>query len=277
MQITTEQEYLSYITEINRLRHDIHLFNSEEISESALDDLKHAITVYETNHPEHIDSNSPNFTIAGGVLEGFTKVKHSRRMNSLNDIFSSTELEEWEKKWKDYLFSIKDDYDSKTIVERHVVEGEKDLFAEEKKVTEQKEDFANSITIEYVLEPKLDGLSLSLHYKNGKLVQAVTRGDGWIGEDVTQNALQISSIPKSIPHPGSVEIRGEVLLTKKHFEQLNEDIINGKKVGTMGKTGKEATFANPRNAAAGTLRNLDSSVVAERKLDFVAYGLNVEV
>jgi DNA ligase (NAD+) len=273
MQIKNQEEYLTCIKEINRLRNEVHLFNSDEISESALDDLKHAISDYEDKFPQLTSTNSPNFTIAGGVLEGFSKVKHSRRMNSLNDIFSLTELEEWQKKWKDYLFSVKDEYNSKQLIQTY---SDTDLFASGKNITEQKADFATSIMVNYILEPKLDGLSLSLHYVDGKLVKAVTRGDGWIGEDVTQNALQISSIPKTIIDSRKLEVRGEVILSKKQFLMVNSKIISGEMVGKMGKTGVEAQFANPRNAAAGTLRNLDSTIVAQRGLDFIAYGLTVE-
>jgi DNA ligase (NAD+) len=128
----------------------------------------------------------------------------------------------------------------------------------------------------YVCEPKLDGLALSLHYKDGVLESAVTRGDGFVGELVTANVMQIRNIPKSIPYQESVEIRGEVFFTLPGFEQLNQDIKDGKKVGKMNQKGEQGMFANPRNAASGTIRQLDSAVVAERNLQFVAYAVLFE-
>jgi DNA ligase (NAD+) len=105
---------------------------------------------------------------------------------------------------------------------------------------------------------------------------AATRGDGYVGELVTDNVKQIKNIPKKIDYMGKIEVRGEVFMTKKDFENLNADIKSGKKVGKMGQKGENATFANSRNAAAGTIRQLDSRIVSERNLSFVAYNLFVE-
>jgi DNA ligase (NAD+) len=99
----TRQEYLDLVAEVNRLRNEVHLFSNEEISESALDDLKRKITEYETKNPENISPNSPNYVVAGGVAKGFTKFKHLTRMLSLNDIFSFQELQDWEDRWQNYL------------------------------------------------------------------------------------------------------------------------------------------------------------------------------
>ncbi len=238
----THSEYLNLIKKVNQYRNQIHLFDVEEISENALDDLKHKITLYELDNPTKINLNSPNYMIAGGVLEGFNKINHTRRMLSLNDIFTFEELSDWESRYKDYAL--------------------KNLGKE----------ILND-DIQYICEPKLDGLALSLIYKNGLLLRAVTRGDGYTGEDVTENAKQINSIPKEISDKRELEVRGEVFITKKDFEKLNNDITQGIKLGKMSKTGFEATFANPRNVASGTLRQLDSRVVAERNLSFVAYNL----
>ena len=119
--------------------------------------------------------------------------------------------------------------------------------------------------VSYYCEPKFDGASLNLIYEGGKLVQAITRGDGNIGEDVTLNAKTISSIPLKIPHLNRIEIRGEVVIFKEHFEKINEQ---------REKEG-EALFANARNAAAGSLRQLDTSVTAKRQLTFMPYGIGV--
>ena len=238
----TNKEYLNLIKQINEYRNQIHLFGIEEISEGALDDLKHKVTQYELANPTKINPNSPNFTIAGGVLEGFKKVEHKRRMLSLNDIFTLEELTDWENRYKDYA-------------------------------NRNLNQVIKETDIEYICEPKLDGLALSLIYKNGLLVHAVTRGDGFFGEDVTENAKQITSIPKEIPDQRELEVRGEVFITKQNFEDLNKDIITGKKIGKMSKTGIDAVFANPRNVASGTLRQLDSRIVADRNLSFIAYNL----
>jgi len=240
-------EYLTLVAEVNRLRNEVHLFNVEEISESALDDLKHKITLYEVNNPDKISPNSPNYVVSGGVAKNFVKFKHTRRMLSLNDIFSFEELIDWDKRWKDY-------------------------FKKEVEVAEEVKNFNSESDQVYVCEPKLDGLAISLHYDEGKLVSAATRGDGFVGELVTENIRQIKYIPKEIEFKGKLEVRGEVFLSKQDFEDLNKKITEGQLVGKMGNTGPEAVFANPRNAASGTIRQLNSAIVAERNLSFVAYN-----
>jgi DNA ligase (NAD+) len=129
----------------------------------------------------------------------------------------------------------------------------------------------------YICEAKIDGLALSLHYKNGKLWKAVTRGDGIVGEDVTENARQIKDIPQELKFIDGqvykyIEVRGEVFINNQNFSNLNRDILQGKTTGKLGKTGKEGVFANPRNVASGTLRQLDSSIVKDRNLSFLAYN-----
>lgn len=239
------KEYKKLVEEVNRLRNEVHLFNNEEISESALDDLKHKITLFEEKYPEKVSSQSPNYKVSGGTLQGFKKFEHKRRMLSLNDIFSEKELQEWQARWQKFIKS-----------------NDESWFAEEK------ENFLE----EYYCEPKLDGLAVALHYENGELVNAVTRGDGFVGEDVLENIQFVKSIPKNIPDLRKIEVRGEVFMSKKDFRELNQEISEGKKVGKMGKTGPEAVFANPRNAASGTLRQLNSRILGERNLDFIAYN-----
>ena len=236
----THQEYKALIIEVNRMRNEVHLFNTEVISVAALDDLKHKITLFEVENPELIDLNSPNYTIAGGVAAGFQKQKHERRMLSLNDIFTLEELMDWEKRWQDYA---------------------------------EKNGIKFELQNDYICEPKIDGLALSLIYENGELLRAVTRGDGFEGEIVTENVRQIKSIPKNITDKRKMEIRGEVFMTKSDFEDLNKKILNNQKVGKMGKIGIEGVFANPRNVSSGTIRQLDSRIVAERNLSFIAYNV----
>jgi DNA ligase (NAD+) len=252
-------EYLSLIDEVNRLRNEVHLFNNEEISEEALDDLKHKITLFENANPDKVSPNSPNYTIAGGVAEKFVKSKHTRRMLSLNDIFDEKELVDWQQRWVDYgvrneIFGLENDKPLASEIVNNLVINSKTTH------------------IDYICEPKIDGLSMSLVYENGELISATTRGDGWIGELVTENAKQIKAIPKVVEYKGKMEVRGEVFFAKKDFENLNKEILEGKKVGKMGQTGSEGVFSNPRNAASGTIRQLDSRIVAERNLSFIAYG-----
>lgn len=267
-------EYIKRVTEINRLRNEIHLFNNEEISESALDQLKHSITEYENSHPELISPNSPNYTVAGGVLEGFSKFTHTRRVLSLGDLFSLKEVQDWGKKWKDYLFSIQGDPDTQQYLKS--MNPQNDSLISQDSITEKKRVFAEAIREQYIVEPKLDGMAIVLHYKNGELAKAVTRGDSRVGEDVTANIRLISEIPKTIPDTSDIEIRGELIMSIHDFLQLNTQIAEGKKQGKLGKTGAEAVFANPRNAVAGTIRNLDQSIITERPMHFIAYGLYKE-
>ena len=117
----------------------------------------------------------------------------------------------------------------------------------------------------YYIEPKFDGASLNLIYENGTLKQAITRGDGEIGEDVTNNAIVIKSIPQKIDHTELIEIRGEVVIKKKEFEKLNQERLRQSK----------ETFSNPRNAAAGSLRQLNNKITAQRKLEFYPWGVGV--
>ena len=224
-----------------------------------MDQLKHQISEYEKSFPDKISPNSPNYIIAGGVLKGFKKFTHKKRMLSLTDIFDKEELEDWQQRWQNFLQKQVSAEDFENITKIKL----KDFL----------ENFKNQKQ-NYILEPKLDGLAIALHYHDGKLVAGATRGDGSIGEDITPNILQISNIPKQISDLRKLEVRGEVFLTKINFNLLNTEIENGLKTGRMGKVGKEAVFANPRNAAAGTLRQLNSKVVAERRLRFMAYGVH---
>lgn len=258
-------EYLRLVEEVNRLRTATHLFNTEEIPESALDDLKHKITQYEESNPNEISKNSPNYTIAGGILSGFSKFIHERRVLSLNDLFSFEELIDWQNRWQDYLFSLKDTPAIKALnINFSELTGS---------LTEQKKQFRKLLNLPYIAEPKLDGMALILHYEGGILANAVTRGDSRIGENVTDNIRLIPAIPYSIPSPHRIEVRGELIMARSDFEALNESITKGEKKGKMGKTGKDAVFANPRNAVAGTIRNLDQSIIRERPMSFIAYGL----
>jgi len=157
----------------------------------------------------------------GGSLDNrFKKVEHGFPMLSLSNAFNDEDIIKFDKQIKDKLHSFDD--------------------------------------IEYVTEYKIDGLSISLLYRNGNFVQAITRGDGKVGEDVTHNVLQISTIPKKIEYKNNLEVRGEVFMSDETFNELNK---NG------------ANLANPRNGAAGSLRQLDSKVAKSRNLDAFLYQI----
>ena len=188
------------------------------------DILNREVLAYETEHPEHTHPNTPTQRVGGLVLDGFEKAKHLSRMWSQEDIFNTEELEDWIKR-------------ASKVVDRH--------------------------TMAFVCEPKFDGASLNIIYENGVLKQAITRGDGSIGEDVTQNVKTIHSIPLSIDYKELIEIRGEIVIKKDDFDTINKQRIRD----------NEPPFANPRNAAAGSLRQLDSAITAKRKLFFNVWGI----
>lgn len=208
---------------INDYRYHYHVLDESTMSEAAADSLKHELSELEKQYPELITPDSPTQRVAGKPLDKFDKVTHAERMISLADVFSEDEVREW------------------------VLSNEK---------------LAGHIT-EFFTDIKMDGLACALHYRDGLFVQAVTRGDGLVGEDVTNNVRTIENIPLSIPEKGHVEARGEIVIFKKDFDELNDK---------QRKSG-EKPFANPRNLAAGSIRQLDSKVTAGRRLKFMAYDL----
>lgn len=223
---------------------------SDEVYDKAMFELQNLETIY----PEFKDKNSPTNFIGSNFDVRFNKVSHEFPMLSLNKAYSIEEIEK-------YIENIQ-----KTL---------------------------NIVGPTFVLEPKIDGLSIALRYENGNLIQAVTRGNGVIGEDVTHNALVINSIPKKIKYLQKVEVRGEVFLQKSDFISMNENIVKQadleinelkeneklfdkktfeKKMNALLKR-KEKLFVNPRNAASGSLRQLESSIVAQRNLQAIIYQL----
>lgn len=208
---------------INRHRYLYHVLDRLEISEAALDSLKHELKQLEDQYPEFITSDSPTQRIGGKPLEKFAKVVHKVRQWSLEDAFSENEIREWSNRVERFL-------------------GSSPLPA-------------------LVGELKIDGFHIVLTYENGLLVNAATRGDGETGEDVTQNLRTVESIPLSLARPVSCVVEGEVFMRKSVWETLN---AQRKKKG-------EPLFANPRNAAAGAIRQLDPSMAAKRRLDSFMY------
>ena len=215
---------------INDYRYHYHVLDESIMSESAADSLKHELTLLEEKFPELITPDSPTQRVAGRPLDKFNKVTHQTRMISLADVFSEAEVREW--------------------------------VARNYKLVPAKTQLT------FFADIKMDGLAMSLHYHNGILTQAVTRGDGLVGEDVTMNVRTINNIPLKLSGdpediPEYVEVRGEVVIFKADFEKLNQ--IQTEK--------GEKLFANPRNLAAGSIRQLDPRIASSRPLRFMAYDL----
>jgi DNA ligase (NAD+) len=217
--------------EINHHRYLYHVLDRQEISDAALDSLKHELYELERQYPEFITPDSPTQRVGGKPLDKFKKIKHRVSQWSFNDAFEGKEIIDFEKRIK------------KILVEKG--EGE-------------------DIKIDYICELKIDGLHVVLTYEKGILKTGATRGDGKIGEDVTQNLKTIESIPLRIEKDINIVVEGEVFMSKDVFEKLNE---KRKKKG-------EALFANPRNAAAGAIRQLDPNITNDRQLDCFIYDLS---
>ena len=219
---------------IIKLRKDIKMYSdyyysndSSLISDIEFDKLMKQLKELEDEYPEYKDSSSPTEKVGATDMKStkFQKVTHKRPMLSLSNTYNESEIKDFTDRVKKLL--------------------------------------PDNTDVNYALELKLDGLSISVTYEKGKLVKAVTRGDGQIGEDVTENIIEIESLPKILKEPVDIEIRGEVVLPLSKFEKLNKKRLE------MG----EDVFANPRNAASGTLRQLDSSIIKERGLDAYFYFL----
>ena len=215
---------------INDYRYHYHVLDESIMSEAAADSLKHELSELEKQYPELITPDSPTQRVAGKPLDKFTKVTHEQRMISLADVFSEAEVHDW-------------------------------LQLNEKLVTEKYHGVKQ--IKEFFTDIKMDGLACALHYQDGIFTQAVTRGDGLVGEDVTMNVRTIENVPLHINEPGHVEVRGEIVIFKQDFDELNS---------AQRKQG-EKPFANPRNLAAGSIRQLDPRVAAKRRLKFMAYDL----
>jgi DNA ligase (NAD+) len=219
--------------QIEDLRYRYHVLDDPKVTDDIYESLTRELKALEERFPEFKDEFSPTNRVAGKPLEKFVKVKHDVRMTSLNDVFSKEELEAWEKRIKKLL--------------------------------------PENAKAEYFCELKLDGLSVSLIYEDGNFIRGATRGDGYIGEDITQNLKTIQAIPLKLrpPFPKFIEVRGEGIMSKKVLRELNEKILKDEAALPAGRQ----VLANTRNAAAGSLRQLDASLTAERKLDFFAWDI----
>lgn len=213
--------------QVEDLRYRYHVLNDPKITDDIYDSLTRELKQLEDQFPEFKDAYSPTNRVAGRPLDKFKKVQHKVRMLSLNDAFSKEELRAWDVRARKIL--------------------------------------PPNIQFDYFAELKLDGLAVSLIYEDGNFVAGATRGDGFIGEDITQNLKTIQSIPLKLraPFPNYIEVRGEGVMSKKVWKSLN---------AIQEKEGKPL-FANTRNATAGSLRQLDSQLTAQRKLDFFAYDI----
>jgi DNA ligase (NAD+) len=217
--------------EINYHRYLYHVLDRQEISEAALDSLKHELYVLEQKYPEFITPDSPTQRIGGKPLDKFEKVVHKVRQWSFNDAFEEKEIVDFDNRIRKILSDLGEDV---------------------------------SRPLDYTAELKIDGLHVVLTYEKGYLVRGATRGDGKVGEDVTQNLRTIESIPLKLNRDVSVIVEGEVFMAKDVFERLNKE---------REKRG-EALFANPRNAAAGAIRQLDPRIAKERHLGCFIYDLS---
>ncbi|BBM59670.1 NAD-dependent DNA ligase [Leptotrichia hongkongensis] len=227
----------------NEIEYHNNLYYNEDkplISDMEYDALMRELKQLEQEYPELLKNkengeSSPTEKVGGTASEKFSKIRHRVPMLSLSNTYNISEIEDFDKRIKKIILSEN--------VNNHSQE------------------------LEYILELKLDGLSISLIYENGVLVQAVTRGDGQIGEDVTENIMEIKTIPKKLKKDVSLEVRGEIILPISSFNRINQEREDD----------GEDVFANPRNAASGTIRQLDKTIVAERGLDcYLYYLVNAE-
>jgi DNA ligase (NAD+) len=224
------KRYSELVELVNRYSHEYHSLDKPSVSDAVYDGLMSEIKEIESAHPEYISDDSPTQRVGGTPLDKFQKFTHTKRMISLLDCFSDEEAEAWINRISKLELGV-----------------------------------ANT---SFWVDSKKDGIACSIHYENGKLIRAVTRGDGTTGEVVTSNIKTIRTVPLNLPknHPfslGFTEVRGEIIITKDDFNKLNK----------IRKDKGLAEYMNPRNLSAGTIRQLDPRLVAERPLKFHAYDL----
>ena len=219
-----QEEISKLVYLLNKYSYDYYVEDNPQISDTEYDTLYKQLEKLEENHPEYILENSPTQRVGDRVLDEFEKITHKVPMLSLSNTFSTEDLR---------------DFDARIS------------------------KLAPDHSVEYICELKIDGLAISIKYENGRLASAATRGDGSVGEDVTENIKTIFSIPKVLKDNRTFEVRGEVYLPRKSFELLNSER----------ESNNEVLFANPRNAAAGSLRQLDSKITAKRRLSAFIYSI----
>ena len=213
-------------TELERLNYLYYVEGNSEVSDHDYDTMFRSLELLEEEFPELASPNSPTRRVGGEPIEGFEQREHFSRMLSIDDVFSEEELTD---------------------------------------VYQRLQRLLNLSHVEVLIEPKIDGVAVALHYQRGELVVAVTRGDGVMGDDITENVRTIENVPLRLPReaPEWLEVRGEIFMPNKRFANLNQ---SREEEGL-------STFKNPRNATAGTLKLLDSREVAKRPLEFIAHGM----
>ena len=224
--MTEKEQIESLRKELREHNHRYYVLDSPTISDYDFDMKLKQLQELEDRHPELYDPASPTLRVGGDVTKNFETVVHGYRMYSLDNSYSKEDLEDWEKR-----------------IQRILGDAE----------------------VEFICELKYDGASISLTYENGELLRAVTRGDGFQGDDVSTNVKTIRSVPLRLKgdHPNKFEIRGEIVLPFEGFAKMNaERVAHG-----------EEPYMNPRNTAAGSLKLQDSAVVAQRPLDCLLYGI----
>ena len=234
---TPQQRIRTLVQTLNQYAHEYYTLDAPSVPDAEYDRLYRELEALEAEHPQFRLPESPTQRVGGAVLDGFETVVHAVPMLSLNNAFSPRDDETGAFDHAEFLA-----FDERV---------RKDLGVPQ---------------VEYAAEPKFDGLAVSLLYQNGILVQAATRGDGTTGENVTENIKTVRNIPLKLhgeKQPALLEVRGEVLMLKADFAALNQRQLEA----------GQKPFANPRNAAAGSLRQLDSKITAQRKLHFFAYGI----
>ena len=214
--------------ELRHHEHQYYVLDAPEITDAEYDALLRRLQALETQHPELLTPDSPTQRVGGKPREGFIKVPHSSPLLSLDNALNEAELRDFDRRVRDLL---------------------------------------GGAEYRYVTELKLDGLSMAAHYRDGKFTEAITRGDGTVGEDVTENARTIRSLPLRVKSQfPNFEVRGETVMSRRAFERLNAE-----------RDDKGLSrFANPRNAAAGSLRLLEPRLTAERRLEYYTYFLLTE-
>jgi DNA ligase (NAD+) len=224
------------VEELNRHIYNYHVLDAPTIPDAEYDKLFRELQELEAAHPEAVSNDTPTSRVGGAPIPEFKQVTHAMPMLSLNNGFSIEDIDNFDRRVREGL------------------------------------DLRPGAQVEYAAELKFDGLAMSLRYENGVFVQAATRGDGFTGEDVSANIRTVKVIPLRLHSqengenlPAVLEVRGEVLMFKQDFERLNQ----------RQREAGQKEFANPRNAAAGSLRQLDARVTAQRKLRFFAYGIGV--
>jgi len=221
-----KEDYIQKVQILKKWAYAYYVDDNPIATDEEYDRLYHEVLDYEEVHLDEVLADSPTKRVGGIVRDEFSKATHIKRMWSMEDVFTTDEVQEW--------------------LDRTV---------------------KNVGVSNYFCEPKFDGASMNLLYENNILIRAITRGDGVIGEEVTDNVRTIRSVPLSIDYEGLIEIRGEVVIPKDDFEIINQERLEE----------GEQPFANPRNAAAGSLRQLDSSVTAKRRLVFYPWGLGENI